>query len=197
MRAGASTTNGGGPESNDDRPKDAIGNGHADGTTHEKAPDGVSSSPHHETHARSVNGDHGGETAADGGVHQDSHVSTEGTDEEEEEDDSEDEDEEDEEPTLKYERMGGDFPTVLENDSASAIAISSKLMASYSPHTLLCRMLNRCLSLQALGTHKGIVHVFSIDGTKVKSYRAHTASVNCVVLDVQSEYVATAAMDGQ
>ena len=44
-----------------------------------------------------------------------------------EEDGSDDEDE-DEEPTLKYQRITGAIPDVLRKDSASALAISNKVM---------------------------------------------------------------------
>jgi vacuolar protein sorting-associated protein 41 len=50
-------------------------------------------------------------------------------DEEDEEEDEEDEDEdEDEEPALKYERIGGSVSDLLKKDSASALAISNKIM---------------------------------------------------------------------
>lgn len=44
------------------------------------------------------------------------------------EEDEEDEDEEEEEPVLKYEKMGGIVNEILEKDTASAIAVSSKLV---------------------------------------------------------------------
>lgn len=50
-------------------------------------------------------------------------------DEEDEEDDSEgEEEEEDEEPSLKYERITGAVPDLLKKDSASALAVSNKLL---------------------------------------------------------------------
>lgn len=50
-------------------------------------------------------------------------------DEEEEEEESEEEEEEDdEEPSLKYERIAGAVPDLLKKDSASALAVSSKLL---------------------------------------------------------------------
>ncbi|KAG8870756.1 Vacuolar protein sorting-associated protein 41 [Tulasnella sp. 331] len=91
--------------------------------------------------------------------------------------DSEDEDDEDEEPSLKYERIGGDLAGILEKETASTIALGAKLMA--------------------IGTHAGVVHISTLDGTIIKSYRAHTASVNDITLDSQDEFVATASMDGQ
>ena len=50
--------------------------------------------------------------------------------------DEEDEDAEDEEPALKYERIGGALTDLLKKDSASALAISNKLLVncpSWSP----------------------------------------------------------------
>jgi hypothetical protein len=46
---------------------------------------------------------------------------------EEEEDEIEDEEEE-EEPALKYERLGGAVPDLLEKDTASAVAVSVKFL---------------------------------------------------------------------
>ena len=45
-------------------------------------------------------------------------------------DDGEDgeDDDDDEEPTLKYERVGGAVPDLLKKDTASALAVSSKLL---------------------------------------------------------------------
>jgi len=48
--------------------------------------------------------------------------------EEEEEEDSDDEEEDDEEPSLKYERLIGAVPDLLKKDSASALAVSNKLL---------------------------------------------------------------------
>jgi vacuolar protein sorting-associated protein 41 len=60
------------------------------------------------------------------------------SDEEDEEEDDEDEDE-DEEPALKYERFGGSIHDLLQRDSASALAISNKLMVRVSIHLLTTR----------------------------------------------------------
>ena len=52
--------------------------------------------------------------------------------EDEGEDDEEEEEEEEEEPALKYERLGGAVPNLLEKDTASAVAVSVKfLVRSY------------------------------------------------------------------
>lgn len=49
----------------------------------------------------------------------------------EDEESVEDDEEEDEEPVLKYEKMGGIVNEILEKDTASAIAVSSKLVVCY------------------------------------------------------------------
>jgi hypothetical protein len=53
-------------------------------------------------------------------------------DEEEEEGDDDYEDEEEDEPTLKYERMSGAINDLLKKDSASALAVSNKLLVILS-----------------------------------------------------------------
>lgn len=58
----------------------------------------------------------------------------EGEGEDEEGEDEDDyEDEEEDEPTLKYERMGGAVNDLLKKDSASALAVSNKLLVKLSP----------------------------------------------------------------
>jgi hypothetical protein len=57
-------------------------------------------------------------------------VSKDGLEEEEEEEESEEE-EDDEEPSLKYERIVGAVPDLLKKDSASALAVSNKLLVIY------------------------------------------------------------------
>lgn len=113
----------------------------------------------------------------------------------EEEESVEDEDEEDEEPVLKYEKMGGIVNEILEKDTASAIAVSSKLVVCYFKTDLDVTLLNP-LNPQALGTHNGITHVMDFAGNRVKSYRSHKASINDIRIDASSEFVATASMDG-
>ena len=49
-------------------------------------------------------------------------------DEEEQEEEEESEEEDDEEPSLKYERLTGAVPDLLKKDSASALAVSNKLL---------------------------------------------------------------------
>ncbi|OAX39598.1 vacuolar protein sorting-associated protein 41 [Rhizopogon vinicolor AM-OR11-026] len=98
-------------------------------------------------------------------------------DEEEEEESDEDGDEEEDEPTLKYERMSGPINDLLKKDSASALAVSNKLLA--------------------LGTHNGIVHVLDLTGKRIKSYKPHQASVSDMEFDSTADFVATASIDGQ
>ena len=55
-------------------------------------------------------------------------VVKDGEEEEEEEEESEEEEEDDEEPSLKYERISGAVPDLLKKDSASALAVSNRLL---------------------------------------------------------------------
>lgn len=41
-----------------------------------------------------------------------------------------------------------------------------------------------------------MVHILDFQGTKVKSYRPHAATVNCIDLDATGDFVATASVDG-
>jgi hypothetical protein len=75
----------------------------------------------------------------EGHVHQDGkqradNIEQEGSDSEEdvEEEDDEDEEEDDEEPSLKYQRIGGAVPDLLRKDSASALAVSNKLLVYFN-----------------------------------------------------------------
>ncbi|ELU45698.1 vacuolar assembling protein VPS41 [Rhizoctonia solani AG-1 IA] len=88
--------------------------------------------------------------------------------------DNEEDEEEDVEPSLKYERLGGDTSQLLEKDSACAIAISESL----------------------LGTHSGIVHVLDLNGVRQRSYRPHTATITDMSVDTTGDFVATASIDG-
>ncbi|WVR07632.1 hypothetical protein IAU60_004674 [Kwoniella sp. DSM 27419] len=92
------------------------------------------------------------------------------------EDEDEDEDEE-EEPALKYSRLKGKIPEILAKDSASTIAVSPRVIA--------------------LGTHNGMVHVVTYEGAKVNSFRPHAASVTCLRMDEENDFVATASVEGR
>lgn len=104
--------------------------------------------------------------------------------EEEEEDEEEEEEEEEEngeeegeeEPRLKYQRMGGNVPSLLSNDAASCIAVAARMIA--------------------LGTHDGTVHILDFLGNQVKEFRAHTAPVNDLSFDSEGEYIGSCSDDG-
>lgn len=42
-----------------------------------------------------------------------------------------------------------------------------------------------------------MVHILSYEGSKVNSYRPHAASVTCLKMDEDSEFVATASVEGE
>ncbi|KAL1748674.1 hypothetical protein HDZ31DRAFT_79534 [Schizophyllum fasciatum] len=91
------------------------------------------------------------------------------------EDDDPDTDD-DEEPALKYARLEGDVPKLFLKDSASALAISQKDKRI------------------VIGTHAGVVHILDLNGTRIKSYKKHLASITDIALD--DDFIATASMDG-
>ncbi|KAI3679451.1 hypothetical protein L2E82_51362 [Cichorium intybus] len=106
---------------------------------------------------------------------------TEGDDEREEgEEDTEEEKEEDEEeedePRLKYQRMGGNVPSLLSSDAASCVAVAERMIA--------------------LGTHGGTVHILDFLGNQVKEFRAHTAAVNDLCFDLDGEFIGSCSDDG-
>jgi vacuolar protein sorting-associated protein 41 len=96
--------------------------------------------PHLNLHDDDENASNRGYTDQESAVHdseggEDEDESGEEDDEdEEEEDEGEDdhEDEEEDEPTLKYERMSGPINDLLKKDSASALAVSNKLLVNSS-----------------------------------------------------------------
>ncbi|XP_057781883.1 vacuolar protein sorting-associated protein 41 homolog [Salvia miltiorrhiza] len=104
--------------------------------------------------------------------------------EEESEEDNYDEEaeaeaEEEEEPRLKYQRMGGSVPTLLQSDggdAASCIAVAERMIA--------------------LGTHSGSVHILDFLGNQVKEFIAHTAAVNDLCFDIEGEYIGSCSDDG-
>lgn len=113
------------------------------------------------------------DTIEDGDEDQD-----DGDEEDDEDDEDEDEDDDDDdEPALKYERIGGSVQDLFKKDSASAIAVSPTRIA--------------------IGTHAGLVHVLDLEGTRLKSYKSHLASIIDISLDSTSEFAATASLDGQ
>jgi hypothetical protein len=68
-------------------------------------------------------------------------------DEDEDDDDGDEDEEEEEEPALKYERLGGAVPELLQKDAASALAISENLIARL--FTFFC-MLSTALQLRVI-----------------------------------------------
>ena len=73
-----------------------------------------------------------------------SHEENDDDEGDEEEEDSEEEDEEDDdEPALKYVRMGGSIQDLFKKDSASALAISNKLLVSHDMYRSLAHGINR------------------------------------------------------
>ncbi|KAL4591640.1 hypothetical protein LXL04_004610 [Taraxacum kok-saghyz] len=107
---------------------------------------------------------------------------TEGDDEREEdeedteEDKEEEEEEEEDEPRLKYQRMGGNVPSLLSSDAASCVAVAERMIA--------------------LGTHGGTVHILDFLGNQVKEFRAHTAAVNDLCFDLDGEFIGSCSDDG-
>ncbi|CAH1452513.1 unnamed protein product [Lactuca virosa] len=107
---------------------------------------------------------------------------TEGDDEREEgeedteEDKEEQEEEEEDEPRLKYQRMGGNVPSLLSSDAASCVAVAERMIA--------------------LGTHGGTVHILDFLGNQVKEFRAHTAAVNDLCFDLDGEFIGSCSDDG-
>lgn len=79
--------------------------------------------------------------------------------------------------SLKYQRLGASTAEILIKDTASAIAASSRFLA--------------------LGTHNGMVHILTYEGTRVKSFRPHGASVVDIKICEDEEFVATASVEGE
>lgn len=50
---------------------------------------------------------------------------------------------------------------------------------------------------QVLGSHNGAVYVLNLEGRLLKTFRPHAAMVNDLSLDLQSDFVASASMDGK
>ncbi|RKP36543.1 hypothetical protein BJ085DRAFT_13446, partial [Dimargaris cristalligena] len=99
-------------------------------------------------------------------------------DEEEQEEEEEDEDEEEDEPQLKYKRiLNSTQPNdLLHRDTASCIAVGDKFVA--------------------VGTHGGVISLHDLDGNQVRSWAAHSATVNALSLDHAGEYIGSAGDDG-
>ncbi|KAJ2656104.1 Vacuolar protein sorting-associated protein 41 [Coemansia sp. RSA 1200] len=115
-------------------------------------------------------------TAAGGkpGEQQETHTEVDGSEDGSEE---EEEEEEEEEPALRYKRLGGNVQGLLEKDTASTLVASERFLV--------------------LGTHWGYVVIMDFEGNEVKKWRAHSATVNAVSIDIDNEYVASAGDDGR
>ncbi|KAJ9117531.1 hypothetical protein QFC22_004381 [Naganishia vaughanmartiniae] len=79
--------------------------------------------------------------------------------------------------SLKYQRLNAAASEILIKDTASAFAASSRFMA--------------------MGTHNGMVHILTYEGSKVKSFRPHAASVLDIKICDADEFVATASVEGE
>ncbi|RCH83374.1 Vacuolar protein sorting-associated protein 41, partial [Rhizopus stolonifer] len=49
----------------------------------------------------------------------------------------------------------------------------------------------------ALGTHWGAIHILDFEGNLIKSFKAHSATVNSISIDKSDEYIASASDDGK
>ncbi|KLO05976.1 vacuolar assembling protein VPS41 [Schizopora paradoxa] len=145
--------------------KDTETNGGTNGVNTEHIANGGLQEPAHEEHDESDDVHEDGEEE----VSEDESASESGSEEEDED--------EDEEPALKYDLLGGSTASLLQKDSASALAVCSKFVA--------------------MGTHAGIVHALDFEGNRVKSFRPHSASIIDLCVDSTGDFVATASMDGQ
>jgi vacuolar protein sorting-associated protein 41 len=111
-------------------PSSPVGNGAANGNKDVKHPDDTNRTPSSSANGVGITTDLSS-SGAKARILTDDEESEEGgeeTEDDEEEEGDEDDEDEDEEPTLKYERLGGDANNVLQRDSASALGISSKIL---------------------------------------------------------------------
>jgi hypothetical protein len=93
---------------------------------------------------------------------------------------------------LKYSRLKGKLPEILAKDTASTIEVSSRVIVSCSKRSIV-----DSADYQALGTHNGMVHILTYEGSKVNSSRPHGASITCLRLDEENDFVATSSVEGQ
>jgi hypothetical protein len=111
---------------------------------------------------------------------------------EQEDDDDEEEDceeTEETEPCLKYERLSSDLKAILAKDSASCIAVHSKLMALGTHWGAVCL-------LDAIGNvlPAGVV---AASGTVSSAPAQHAITVGQISIDHAGEYVASCSLDGR
>ncbi|CAG9772738.1 unnamed protein product [Ceutorhynchus assimilis] len=83
------------------------------------------------------------------------------------------------EPKLKYVRLNNDLREILNNTSATCIAVHTKFVC--------------------LGSHWGVIYVLDHQGNNIvsKKLKAHTVSVNQISIDQTGEYIATCSDDGR
>lgn len=103
----------------------------------------------------------------------------------------------DEEPKLKYQRLGNAAAEMLKKDAASCLSVHDKFLVRRpcSPRDMLS--LTSFRTLQALGTHWGMLHVLDFAGNEIKRFPAHTATVNCISIDLNGEFLASCSDDGK
>lgn len=80
----------------------------------------------------------------------------------EEGDEGDEGDVEDTPPLLKYARLAGDLPTILEEDSISCFHIADRMLI--------------------LGTNKGWIHLFDLEGNEIFQVCVHSGTVLCLLL---------------
>lgn len=87
--------------------------------------------------------------------------------------------EEEIEPKLKYVRLKNDLKNILDNTSATCIAVHTKFIC--------------------LGSHWGLIYVLDHEGNSVESkkLKAHSVSVNQISIDQSGEYIASCSDDGR
>ncbi|KAJ2002902.1 Vacuolar protein sorting-associated protein 41 [Coemansia thaxteri] len=105
------------------------------------------------------------------------HMGTDDDEIDDDDDDNNDDDDDDEEPALRYKRLGGNVNSLFGKDTASTLAACERFLV--------------------LGTHWGNVIIIDFEGNEIKQWRAHSATVNSVSIDLDNEYVASAGDDGR
>lgn len=85
-------------------------------------------------------------------------------------------DEDEGDPLLLYARLAGDLPEIFKKDSASCFRSHPKFLL--------------------MGTVKGWLHVFDLEGNQVFKVCIHTGPVNDLSIEERGDYVATCSDDG-
>eukprot|EP00124_Ichthyophonus_hoferi_P001738 Ihof_evm10s99 gene=Ihof_evmTU10s99 len=81
------------------------------------------------------------------------------------------------EPRLKYQRLLGDIPDILNKDYASCMATCDRFLA--------------------LGTHWGLVIILDFTGNVIKRFAVHTKKVTAICIDDSLEYIGSCGLDGK